>query len=398
MSMQPKELRSEITRYTDPKSGRIITKLTESGFNYHFYFTENSFTAGDREIIYRHSESPWVEGEPSRLELYAMDLESGIRTQLTDFSSDFSSYSFQTKAVDSSFFLCICDGDLYRYDRESQNLTLLYRTPRDFKITGTTISFDNRYVAITLCEKVELGRKLSGTNYDGFAEQLYAHKRGRIILLTADGREERLVHEDPHWINHIQFAPDTNEYLTYCHEGPWHLVHQRIWLFNTLMREVTPCVRQKADDSIGHEFWTRDGLVFFDNRGRGHDGSITVDKTQAVATEHSLGEVIPIVGFADKSGKILRSLELPFYCNHYHASRDNRFLVGDAVEDLLLIDVSTDTPTAKHLSTHNTSWIAQHTHPHPTFSWSNDKILYASDEGKLGQSQLFLIETEGLLK
>lgn len=398
MSNQGKEYRSEIVAYTDPVSGKTVRRLTESGFSYHFYFTENSFTAGDKEILYRHSEAPWVEGVPSRTELFAMDLESGVRTQLTDLAGEFQSWSFQTKAVDSSFVLCICDGDLYRFDRKSGGLTLLYRTPIGFKITGGTISRDNRYVAITLCEKVELGRKLSGTNYDGFSEQLYAHKRGRIVLLTSDGREARLVHEDTHWINHIQFAPDTNEYLTYCHEGPWHMVHQRIWLFNTVLREATPCFRQKIDDSIGHEFWTRDGLVFFDNRGAGHDGSITVDKTQAVATEHSLGEVIPVVGFADKSGNVVRSLELPFYCNHYHASLDNRYLVGDAVEDLLLLDISGEVPTSELLCRHNTSWIAQHTHPHPTFSWSNDKILFASDEGKLGQSRLYLIETEGLLK
>ena len=53
-------------------------------------------------------------------------------------------------------------------------------------------------------------------------------------------------------------------------------------MFNTVTRHVKPCFIQEEDDSIGHEFWTRDGLVFFDNRGRGHDGTITSDKTQAV--------------------------------------------------------------------------------------------------------------------
>jgi Tol biopolymer transport system component len=77
---------------------------------------------------------------------------------------------------------------------------------------------------------------------------------------------------------------------------------------------------------------------------------------------------------------------------------DNRYLVGDAVEDLLLIDISGEVPTSELLCRHNTSWIAQHTHPHPTFSWSSDKILFASDEGKLGQSRLYLVETEGRLK
>ena len=57
---------------------------------------------------------------------------------------------------------------------------------------------------------------------------------------------------------------------------------------------------QEEDDSIGHEFWTRDGLVFFDNRGKGHDGTITSDKTQAVTVSSDGPDAIPWIGFADK--------------------------------------------------------------------------------------------------
>ena len=215
------------------------------------------------------------------------------------------------------------------------------------------------------------------------------------MLVSLDGLEQELLIQDTHHVQHVQFAPDSNEFLSYCHEGPWHLVRQRMWLFNLITRRLSPCFRQVPDDSVGHEFWTRDGLLFFDNRGPGHDGTITVDKTQAVAVDESVGSAIPKVGFADRYGNILRYFELPYYCNHYHANNDNTLLVGDAVEDIVLMNISTDHPTYEILCEHNTSWVAQLTHPHPCFSWSCDKILFASDRDKQGESQLYCVDTNG---
>jgi oligogalacturonide lyase len=102
-------------------------------------------------------------------------------------------------------------------------------------------------------------------------------------------------------------------------------------------------------------------------------------------------EDIPKVGFIDKDCNILRELELPYYCNHYHANIDNTKLVADAVNDLVMIDISTDEPKIEVLVEHNTSWRYQASHPHPTFSWSNNAILYASDCDKEGEPQLYLI-------
>lgn len=389
MSNQGKTYPSEMEFYTDKKSGRRVCKLTKTGTNFHFYFTENSFTLGDREILYKHSDLPF--GEARQFDLFAMDLETGIRTQLTDFQGRFQKWDFITKSKDSKIIICNCDGVIYRLDRDTFELTPLYTLPRDFDLRGISISYDNRYIAICLSESIKFNRTFSGCNYDGFADIFHATKRGRIMLVTMDGSEQELLLQDTHHVQHVQFAPDSNEYLSYCHEGPWHLVQQRMWIFNLITRRVTPCFRQGPDDSVGHEFWTRDGLLFFDNRGPGHDGTITVDKTQAVKMDESVSSAIPKVGFADRYGNILRYFELPYYCNHYHANADNTLLVGDAVEDIVLMDISTDTPSYEILCEHNTSWVAQLSHPHPTFSWSNDAILFASDCDKQGESQLYYV-------
>ncbi|MBR2465813.1 MAG: PD40 domain-containing protein [Clostridia bacterium] len=383
---------SEMTTYIDKKSGIEITKLTNSGTNVHLYFTDNSFTLGDNEIIYKRKEGGVMDKDA--YELFAMDLTTGVSVQLTDFGSRFKKVDWVTKSPDSRYITFIGDGDLYVIDRKMNETRLLYRCPFGFSLGSPSISHDCRYVAIVANDEEgdRVRSRYSHENYGGFKEAFYAHKNGNIIIANMDGSGGEVVFKDTHWVGHIQFAPDTNEFITYCHEGPWNYVQQRIWMLNTITRTVKPCFVQAEDDSIGHEFWTRDGLVFFDNRGKGHDGTITSNKTQAVTVTEDSGDAIPWVGFADKDCNLVRSLEVPYYCNHYHANTDNSLLVADAVEDIVLIDISGEKAEFKILCEHDTSWRWQEVHCHPCWSWSNDKILFASDRDAEGYPQLYMVK------
>lgn len=174
--------------------------------------------------------------------------------------------------------------------------------------------------------------------------------------------------------------------------GPWHIVQQRVFLLDIATGDVWPCFRQGPEDSVGHEFFTQDGLIFFDNRGPGHDGTITSDRTQAVAAaEGGDSGFVPFVGLADRSGIMRRRFPMPFYLNHYHADSAHARLVGDGVDDLFLIDLREATPRLAPLCHHGTSWRGQHTHCHPTFSQDDRYILFASDRA-LGAAQLYLLD------
>ncbi len=387
MMKESKKLSSEMRRYTDPVSGREVYQLTASGKNWHFYFTDNAFTTGDHEVVYFHSDGEGEEG----IELHAVDLASGERSVLSDFASRFRRVGNLTKTADSKTFVFVGDGDAWRFDRESGELTLLYRAPVGFVLGQSSISRDGRYAVICANDIPPIKKKNTQENYGGFKEAFYGHKVGLLILMLMDGSGGEVIHRDTHWLGHVQFAPDTNEYLTFCHEGPWNYVQQRIWLLNTLTRHASALYPQGEHDSVGHEFWCDDGTVFFDNRGRGHDGTITSDKTQAVTIPDDGEEDIPLIGFADKEGRILRTVELPYYCNHYHANRDNTCLVADAVNDIVLISLEGETPAIETLAEHATSWRFQRSHPHPTWSRSNNAILYASDRDREGYPQLYLI-------
>ncbi len=109
-------------------------------------------------------------------------------------------------------------------------------------------------------------------------------KDGRVTAAYTDGSGWFDVYKDTHQLGHFQFSPDDPTLGTFCHEGPWNLVTQRIWYLDFVSREAKPCFRQGEIDAIGHEFWTQDGLIFFDDRGPGHDGTITSDRTQAVVS------------------------------------------------------------------------------------------------------------------
>ena len=272
-------------------------------------------------------------------------------------------------------------------------MTEIYHETGPFQIASVpSIAPNLQYVAFARNEVVEAAIHYHGANYGGFKERYYMIKDGRITLAHLDGSGSFDVFKDTHQLGHFQFAPDDSTIGSFCHEGPWNLVTQRIWYLDFITREVRPCYRQGEQDTIGHEFWTQDGTMFFDDRGPGHDGTITSDRTQAVLTDVPVNDnaMIPFVGLMDKKGNLIKKIDMPFYCNHYHANPDNSVLVGDDVDELVLIDISGAEAKLEVLAGHKTSWHTQSSHCHPTWSWDGKRILYASDDG--GRVQLYMIE------
>lgn len=383
-----KEYPSEMKSYKDSLTGKEILQLTSKYQNYHIYFTENSFCLGDEEIYFLSSRP---REDRDGFNYFHMNLKNGIITQMTD-EKDGISDNGHTKTPDGRYLLYITRDQrvLKLLDTKTGETKVLYEeNDPDFEIEQPSFSCDQRYVGVI---RNEQPKNAVGNNYTGFKETMYATKFAQILVIPiAHPEHKTVVMTDTHWVGHLQFSPKIPTLLSYCHEGPWNYVHQRIWLLDTVTRIPYPCFRQEEDDSVGHEFWTRDNLVFFDNRRAGHDGTITKDKTQAVTqeTEAEKKHQIPYVAFADTEGNVVRKIDLPYYCNHYNANGDNTLLVGDDVENLVLIDITKEKPTISNLCYHGTSWDGQITHCHPTWSWDSSKILFESDRG--GSCNLYLI-------
>jgi oligogalacturonide lyase len=383
---------SEFREFVDETTGRKITQLTSVGNNVHLYFTENSFTRGKNEIYFlsdRDSGEDKAPHEDPEYGIYRMDLDTGAVERVND---DILAGGM-TKTPDSQLLAYTDNQKRIRvFDTSTGQTTTVYHETPDYRISSVpSIALNRKYVAF--CRNEE-GRDdiQRGPNYAGFAERYYETKDGRITVAYLDGSGAFDVFLDTHQVGHFQFSPLDSTLGMFCHEGPWNLVTQRIWFIDFISRRVTPCFRQQGQDSIGHEFWTQDGNIFFDNRGPGHDGTITSDRTQAVARETAVNENImtPFVGLMSPGGELVRKIDMPFYCNHYHANPDNTVLVGDDVDDLVLIDISGEEATLTRLANHKTSWHTQSSHCHPTWDWDGSRILYASDHG--GKIQLYLTE------
>lgn len=380
---------SEIRTFKDEKTGRTIQQLTQTGNNVHLYFTENSFDAHENYIIFRSDRASGEDLTPHEkphYNLFRMDLNTGEITQITDETTSVDSV---TKTPDSQLVVYTVGQQIKMLNTQTGAATMVYEENGNFRLGSPSISANRRYIAFCRNEKVDVPR---GPNYSGFKESFYRTKDGRIMLAYLDHNEWFDVFKDTHQVGHFQFCPDDSTLATFCHEGPWNLVTQRIWFFDFVSREASPCYRQTEQDTIGHEFWTQDGYIFFDDRGPGHDGTITSDGTQAVATGTAVNEnvMVPFVGLVDRQGQLVRRVDMPYYCNHYHANPDSTVLVGDDVNDLALIDISGDEARLEVLCTHKTSWHTQSSHCHPTWSWDGSRILYASDVG--GKVNLYLVK------
>jgi oligogalacturonide lyase len=386
---------SEIRTFKDEKTGRTVKQLTSTGNNVHMYFTENSFDVHENVIYFQSDRASGEDKAPHedpKYSIFRMNLDTGEIEQLSD--AVLHSAHAVTKTPDSKLIAySVSDGTIKALNLETGKTTTVYEETGPFTISSVpSIAANRRYVAFCRNEQVEAHIHCQGANYAGFKERYYTVKDGRITLAYLDGSGWLDVFKDTHQLGHFQFSPDDSTFGTFCHEGPWNLVTQRIWYLDFISREAKPCFRQDENDTIGHEFWTQDGYIFFDNRGPGHDGTITSNRTQAVLTDVPVNEnaMVPFVGLMDRSGSLVKKIDMPFYCNHYHSNPDNTLLVGDDVDDLVLIDLSGKAVTLEPLANHKTSWHTQSSHCHPTWSWDGSRILYASDHG--GRVQLYMIE------
>ncbi len=388
--------KSEIREFKDDKTGRTIKQLTQTGNNVHLYFTENSFDANKNEIIFLSDRTAGLNRAPHESPHYnlcRMNLDSGEIVQLTDeptqtMDSHAGPVGSVTKTPDNQIIVYRTGNKIKKLDVGTGANSVLYEENGGYTMGSPSIALNRRYIAFSRNENVHVA---DGPNYTGFKDRYYLVKDGRITLAYLDGSGWFDVFKDTHQVGHFQFCPVDSNIGSYCHEGPWNLVTQRMWLLDFVSRESRPCFRQAEQDSIGHEFWTRDGYLFFDNRGPGHDGTITSNRTQAVATSVQVNQnaMVPFVGLADRWGNVVKRIDMPFYCNHYHANPDKTLLVGDDVDDLVLIDIAGKEAKLQVLCNHKTSWHTQSSHCHPTWSWDGKQILYASDHG--GHVNLYLV-------
>jgi oligogalacturonide lyase len=193
-----------------------------------------------------------------------------------------------------------------------------------------------------------------------------------IVQVALDGSGSKVVFEEDYWLGHVNTSPRMPHLLTYCHEGPWNLVENRIWGLD-LQTGNTWQIRPNApDEAIGHEYWMVDG-EHIGYHGRTPDGpvygAIRYDNTDRVEAPFTYGSTH------------FHSLMLDLIVGD--GSRTDPYLLLWRFEEGQFVG-------PKVLAWHRGSFHTQRVHVHPCFSPDGKQVAYTADPQ--GYGQVFLVD------
>jgi|DewCreStandDraft_5_1066085.scaffolds.fasta_scaffold00088_63 oligogalacturonide lyase len=358
---------------TDPETGVAVRRLTNyKGHSHHFYFTNPGWHAGGRRVLFGSDRY-------NHTNLFSLDLETGYIRQLTDLDMP------PPPAETSFLFACVHPireeayfwrgRRLLAIDLESCALRELYVAPQRFLTNILNCTADGRYICTGLYEDLSDRFRVDLLHgYVGFREYWEARPLSRIIRVATDGSGAEVVFEERYWIGHVNTSPTQPHLLTFCHEGPWDQVDNRIWGLDLQTGRVWPIrPRRTSRERVGHEYWLADGL-HIGYHGRSEDGTAFYG---AIRYDNSEQIEAPIVG--DSS--------------HFH-SNSLDLIVGDgnARHPYILLwryrDGRFEGP--RKLCRHRGSFHVQQLHVHPRFTPDGRSVLFTADPN--GYGNLYLVE------
>lgn len=196
-----------------------------------------------------------------------------------------------------------------------------------------------------------------------------------MIRVSTEGTDQQaeVLHEERNWIGHVNTSPTQAHLLTFCHEGPWHLVEQRMWVLDMNSGRVWKLRPQQQGEAVGHEYWMIDGQTvgYHGKQGKAFYGFIRYDNTEQI------------------------ELPFPHYFNHFH-SNTPELIVADGpalglTPYVLLCRFDGEKfEGPRVLCVHRGSRHIQHLHIHPRFTPDGRQVLFTADPR--GYGQLFLAE------
>lgn len=358
---------AEWSRYRDRFTGIEVLQLTNyKTHSWHLYFTEDGWYDGGRKLLFFSDRN-------NSTNLYSLDMRDGSITQLTGYEKN------------NDLGACLHPGGNLAVMKAGDTLISLnldtleeqpfYTAPAGFKIGNINCTADGRHVVT--CIQEDLSHRILldlGNGYVGHRELMEAAPLSRIIRVDLANGQASTVFEDRCFITHINTSPTVPWLITFCHEGPWHLVDHRIWGLDLSTGETWK-IRERLEprEKVGHEFFYPDGETIgyhgFRENGTNFFGSIRYDNTGMEETE------------------------FPFDTWHSHA--DGR---GQAVVDgkgnirTLCVwrkkDGIYDGPRV--LCELRCSFHSQKVHAHPRFNADGKRLLFTSD--KNGYANLYLVE------
>ncbi len=362
----------------DPVSGATIRQLTNYFcHNYHLYFTEPGWYDDGRRLVF-------VSERENAHNLFSIDLESGEILQLTDI--DPAAGDLEAKVAVNAVgrqVIYYQGGRMVILDLDTLEERTVYRRPEGYVRGAANVTADGKYVLTyhvkDLSDRIDdpgfrdyvIGRK--GGNSGGFQKMVWEQRpHGMIVRVATDGSGHQVVYEEDYYLGHVNPSTRLPNVLTFCHEGPWNLVDNRIWGLDLATGKSWKIRPTEKGEAVGHEYWMGDGVhIGYHGRtaGGAFYGSVRYDNTERVEAPFTYGST------------------------HFHSlSLDTIVGDGTRTDPYLLLwrlrDGQFQGP--KVLAWHRGSMHVGHIHVHPTMSPYAAQVLYSADPQ--GYCQVYLAD------
>lgn len=364
---------AEQRTFTDARTGVEVRQLTNyKAHSHHFYFTNSGWYDDGRKLLVSSDRE-------NRTNLFSVDLASGELTQLTDHDqppppaeTSFLFASLNPRRAEVYFWY---GNDLLALNLDSLEERVLYRAPEGYLTNMTNVTADGQYICTGIYE--DLSSKFTVDllhGYVGFREYWEAMPHSQIVRIDTQSGAAEVVFEENYWIGHVNTSPAVPHIITYCHEGPWQEVDNRIWGLDLLTGRNWKIRPVAEGERVGHEYWFADGQQI------GYHGHSATGQPFYGSVQY------------DNTGRV----EAPFPADSTHfQSNDLGLIVGDGTRtlpNLLLWRYSNGRfEGPRVVLTHYGSFHAQILHVHPRFSPDGSQILFTSDMS--GYGNVYLIDT-----
>lgn len=377
-------LKFEFETFADPDTGARVTRLSPRGVACpRNYFYQKCFTNDGRHLLFG--------GEfDGVFNLWLLDLATQEARQLTEGKGDNYHGSFITPDDTAVFYVKNRD-EFRRVDLVSLEERVVYRVPEGWKGSGTWVpnSDCTKFAGMEILA-ADLATGTSG--WERFRKQFEMCPHERLIDIDAASGTARIVHEEQRYVGHPMYRPFDDNTMGFCHEGPHDLVDARMWLINTDGSNLRKVKEHGPGEACMHEFWVPDG-------------------SRMMYVSYTKGEQARTIWAADPVSLENECIMSMPPCAHLMSNFDGSLLVGDGAGQLG--DVADkdghafeadphihlfDMRTRSHqkICRHDTSWReykgnTQATHPHPSFTPDEQRILFSSDRDG-GLPGLYLAE------
>jgi len=366
-------------RYTDSYSGREIIRLTDHlGHSSHLYFTDPCWLQDNRSFIF-------ASDRQNATNLYSYHLDSAEIRQLTDLKRDGGERPAGCFSQVANCHYFWWRGQLIELDVDTLVERTVYEVPAGMTATDARpgVTSDAKYVCTRIMEEL----KSSGVDfaYSHFRDRFNAKPFCQILRIEIATGKAEIIHEDRCYITHENASPTLPDIMTFCHEGPWDLVGQRIWGLNIQTGETWKIRSQEGlNIAIGHEYWFDDG-IHIGYHGRFTDGG-----------EHH------IYGRCKWDNSDLVEVDFPYHSTHF-CSKNENLIVGDGTAAAVFSQQGDAEPfiqlfswdgqryeNPRVLAYHRSTFNDQHAHCHPRFTPDGKYVMYSSDLNRY--ANIYLVE------